>query len=195
MSSLMLTPPSSAEAQPLRPDWVKALFGKLSARYGTLFADRYAGVPQDVLIAEWGAELAGLSGDDIRRGLDGCRDLRFPPTLPEFLALCRPPIEPHTAFMEAMRNMRERDLGRNPAWSHPAIYWAAVEVTHYDMRQSTYSAIRSRWERALADQLRHRCWPDIPRALVALPAPVKGDGPSAAVRAQLANLIKMKRIA
>ena len=195
MSSLTLTPPSSADAQPLRPDWVKALFAKFSARYGTLFADRYAGVPQDVLIAEWGAELAGCSGEDIRRGLDGCRDLKFPPTLPEFLALCRPPIEPHTAFMEAMRNLRERDLGRNPAWSHPAIYWAAVEVTHYDMRQSTYSAIRGRWERALADQLRHRAWPDIPRALVALPAPVKGDGPSAAVRAQLANLIKMKRIA
>ncbi len=192
--SLTLTPPSSADAQPLRPDWVKALFAKLSARYGTLFADRYAGVPQDILLAEWGAELAGFSGDDIRRGLDGCRDLKFPPTLPEFIALCRPPLEPHTAFMEAMRNMHARDLGQNPEWSHPAVYWAAVEVTHYDMRQTTYSAIRARWERALADQLRQREWPVIPRALVALPAPVKGNGPSAAVRERLASLIKVKRI-
>ena len=190
--SLMLSPPSSSE--PLRPDWVRALFAKLSARYGTLFADRYAGVPQDVLIAEWGAELAGLTGDDIRHGLDGCRDLKFPPTLPEFLALCRPPIEPHTAFMEALRNMRERDLGNNPAWSHPAIYWAAVEVTYFDMRQSAYSAIKARWERALADQLRQRSWPDIPRALVSLPAPSQSKGPSDAVRAQLANIIKFKRI-
>lgn len=193
--SLMLSPPLSVDAQPLRPDWVKALFAKLSARYGTLFADRYAGVPQDVLIAEWGAELAGLTGDDIRRGLDGCRDLKFPPTLPEFLGLCRPPIEPHTAFMEAMRNMRERDLGRNPAWSHPAIYWAAVEVTYYDMRQSTYSAIRVRWERALADQLRQRTWEPIPQALPALPPPTKGAGPSPAVRERLAGLVRIKRIA
>lgn len=192
--SLTLTPLSSAEAQPLRPDWVTALFAKLSARYGTLFADRYAGVPQDILLAEWGAELAGFSGEDIRRGLDGCRDLKFPPTLPEFIALCRPPLEPHTAFMEAMRNMHARDLGQNPEWSHPAVYWAAVEVTHYDMRQTTYSAIRARWERALADQLRQREWPAIPRALVALPAPVKGNGPSAAVRERLASLIKVKRI-
>lgn len=192
--SLTLTPLSSADAQPLRPDWVKALFAKLSARYGTLFADRYAGVPQDILLAEWGAELAGFSGEDIRRGLDGCRDLRFPPTLPEFITLCRPPIEPHTAFMEAMRNMHARDLGKNPEWSHPAVYWAAVEVTHYDMRQSSYSAIKARWERALADQLRQRDWPAIPRALVALPAPVKGNGPSAAVRERLASLIKVKRI-
>ena len=193
--SLMLSPPSSADAQPLRADWVKALFAKLSARYGTLFADRYAGVPQDVLIAEWGAELAGFTGEDIRRGLDGCRDLKFPPTLPEFLALCRPPIEPHSAFMEAMRNMRERDLGNNPAWSHPAIYWAAVEVTYYDMRQSTYSAIKARWERALSDQLRQRAWPPIPQALPALPAPAKGNGPSPAVRERLASLIRFKRIA
>jgi len=192
--SLTLTQPSSADAQPLRPDWVKALFAKLSARYGTLFADRYAGVPQDVLIAEWGAELAGFTGEDIRRGLDGCRELKFPPTLPEFITLCRPPIEPHTAFMEAMRNMRERDFGKNPAWSHPAIYWATVEVTYYDMRQSTYSTIKARWERALADQLRQRSWPDIPQALVSLPAPSKGTGPSEAVRAQLANIIKFKRI-
>ena len=192
--SLTLTPPSSADAQPLRPDWVKALFAKLSARYGTLFADRYAGVPQDILLAEWGAELAGFTGEDIRRGLDGCRELKFPPTLPEFITLCRPPIEPHTAFMEAMRNMRARDLGQNPEWSHPAIYWAAVEVTYYDMRQSTYSAMKARWERALADQLRQREWPAIPRALVALPAPVKGSGPSPAVRERLASLIRIKRI-
>lgn len=191
--SLMLTPPSSAE--PLRPDWVRALFAKLSARYGTLFADRYAGVPQDVLIAEWGAELAGFTGEDIRRGLDGCRDLKFPPTLPEFLALCRPPIEPHSAYMEAVRNMRERDQGRNPPWSHPAVYWAAVEVTYFDMRQSTYSAIKARWERALEDQLRQRAWPEIPQALPALPAPAKGSGPSPAVRERLASLIRIKRIA
>ena len=193
--SLTLTPLSSADAQPLRPDWVKALFAKLSARYGTLFADRYAGVPQDVLLAEWGAELAGFTGDDIRRGLDGCRDLKFPPTLPEFMALCRPPIEPHSAYMEAVRNMRERDFGKNPDWSHPAIYWAAVEVTYYDMRQSTYSAIKGRWERALADQLHQRTWAPIPQALPALPPPTKGSGPSPAVRERLAGLLRIKRIA
>lgn len=188
MSSMSLRP--SSTERPLQADWVRALFAKLSARYGTLFADRYAGVPQDLLMAEWGSELAGFTGEEIRRGLDGCRDLKFPPTLPEFLALCRPPIEPHTAYIEALRNLHARDLGENPEWSHPAVYWAAVEVTHFDLRQHTYAAIRARWERALSDQLRLRAWPPIPRAQVALPAPPKDFRCPDEVRERLRHLMR-----
>lgn len=186
--SLMSLPTLSAE-EPLRPAWVKALFGKLSARYGTLFADRYAGVPQEVLIAEWGDELAGFTGEDIRRGLDGCRTLKFPPTLPEFVGLCRPPIEPHTAYIEALGNMRQRDTGGNPEWSHPAVYWAVVDVTYYDLRQATYSSIRARWERALMTQLRQRQWAPVPRASLALPAPPRTTECPPAVRDRLRALM------
>lgn len=192
MSSMSLTSPDGA--QPMPAHWVKALLAKLSARYGTLFADRYAAVPQDVLIAEWGSELAGFTPEEIRRGLDGCRDLKFPPTLPEFLALCRPPIEPHTAYMEAMQNMRLRDHGQNPAWTHPAIYWATIEVTYWEMRQTTYSAIRPRWERALSEQLRRRAWEPIPRALVSLPAPPANTRAPEEVRQMLRDLANRMRM-
>lgn len=191
--SLMSLPPSSSEP-PLRAEWVEALFAKLAARYGTLFTDRFAGVPHNVLVSEWASELAGFAGEEIRRGLDGCRDLKFPPTLPEFLALCRPPIEPHTAYAEAMQNMAQRDRGENPAWSHPAIYWAAAQITYWELRQSTYSAIRLRWERALSDQLRRRAWEPIPVARVSLPAPPASKGCPEDVRRVLRELTSKMRV-
>lgn len=193
MSSMSI-PSLQPDAQPMPVPWVRALLAKLSARYGTLFADRYACVPQDILIAEWSSELAGYTPAEIQRGLAGCRDLKFPPTLPEFLALCRPPVEPHTAYIEALQNMRLRDLGQNPEWSSPAVYWAAVEVSYFDMRSSTYSAIRARWERALSDQLARRAWPAIPRAHVALPAPPVDQRASEDVRRKLRELTERMRM-
>ena len=184
----------TTQPEPLRPAWVEALFAKLAARYGTLFTDRFAGVPQQLLVAEWGSELAGFTADEIRRGLDGCRTLKFPPTLPEFISLCRPPIDPHAAFNEALDNLAKRDQGHNPAWTHPGIYWAAQAVGPFDMRQSTYASIKPRWEKALADQLSKREWAPIPVAYVPLPPPVVESRVADEVRQKLRDLVAAKRM-
>lgn len=189
MSSTLI-PSKLADAQPLPDEWVRRLFQKLSARYGTLFSDRYAGVPHEVLVREWACELAGYSAQELQRGLDALRANKFPPSLPEFLELCRPGLDPHEAYVEAMRLMPLRGLGQNPEWSHPAIYWAVVHVTHFDMRQTTYAVIKGRWERALAEQLRRGSWPPIPRAHIPLPPPNKKAGIPPVIAAQMQGLLQ-----
>lgn len=167
--SLTLWQPKSSSDRPLPRTWVRSLLQKLTARYGTLFADRYGSVPTDVLEAEWAAELGGFTAEELQRGMAGLRACKLPPTLPEFMALCRPPIDAHAAFVEALQNGRAREFGDAPAYSHPAVYWAAVEIGTHDMRVSSYPQIRGRWERALAAQLSAGHWRPVPEPLLALP--------------------------
>ena len=94
--SLTLWQPKSA-ADPLPIKWIDKLFEKFKARYGSLFVERFGGLALDIVADEWAQELAGFTGPELQRGLDGCRTLKFPPTLPEFMSLCRPPIDAQAA--------------------------------------------------------------------------------------------------
>jgi hypothetical protein len=81
--------------------WIDKIFGHMGAYYGSLFADRW----KDCDIAEvkrvWAESLANFSDNpecfkaSLRSMIDECQ---FPPTLPEFVALCRkhyvrPPLQ------------------------------------------------------------------------------------------------------
>lgn len=72
--------------------WVDALFRKFIAFYGSAWTQKYGsvGLTIDELAEEWSIELGGLSGEEMARGVAACRSLKFPPSLPEFLTLCRP---------------------------------------------------------------------------------------------------------
>lgn len=188
--SLTLWQPRSSDATRLKTETVVAILGKLHARYGAKFADMWQGVPQDKLAAEWAAELAGFTPDEIRRGMDACRTRVWPPTLPEFAALCRPPIEAEAAFYEALDGIRQRERGVAFAWSHPAIYWAAVDFGTYNLTHSDWPAAKSKWVRILAKQMDKTEWeavPDPPAAY--LPPPERRHMPDH-VRKQLAGLMK-----
>jgi hypothetical protein len=195
MSLTLWQPKSTSETKPLPREWIDKLFAKFMARYGQLFKDRFAGIPMDMVMDEWANELAGFTGPELQRGLDGCRALKFPPTLPEFMAMCRPPVDAHSAYVEAVRNLALRDQGRDAPWSHPAIFWAAVELGSFDMRNNSYPTIRARWERALDHYMRERDHKPIPPAMKALP-PMATSGPPPEIRAKLKDLIdhmKMKK--
>ena len=74
---------------------VEVLFAKMAAIYGVKFADQWAGIDLVAIKATWAEALAELDGSEIAAGL---RQLvrngsPFPPTLPEFYALCRPKID------------------------------------------------------------------------------------------------------
>src|SRR5690606_37598562 len=90
---------------------------------------------------------------------------------PEFLRLCCPWMTPEVAYHEAVRGMSARQRGEIGEWSHPAVYWAAVGVSSIDLLNSTYGAIKARWEKVLADELARGAWPPIPEVRAALPAP------------------------
>ena len=125
------------------------LIDYLAVMYGARFVDAYRGTSPEALRAVWRHELQGYTGEELQRGLTGCRLLKFPPTLPEFLALCRPPIDCEAAFYEAGQQLARRSADGSDVWSHPAVYHAAVALS-FELRQGMpYAALRTRWAVAL----------------------------------------------
>ncbi|WP_454691149.1 hypothetical protein [Achromobacter aloeverae] len=151
--------------------WSYALAKRMRALYGSRFADRWGNVEPEELAAVWAQELHGFTAEDFRRGLDACRSLDWPPTLPEFMKLCRPWMVPETAFYDAVNGMSARRRGEVGNWPHPAVYWAAVTVGSHDLLNCGYAVLKGRWERALAAELAKTEWPAVPAPAPALAAP------------------------
>ncbi len=162
-----------ARPEPMRLDWVDKLIQKLHARYGADFARKFEGVPPEVLREEWAEDLAGYTGQEVARGLQACKERPYVPTLPEFMVLCRPPINPEVAFHEAVHCLGQRRRGERGDWTHPAIYHAAVSVGQHDLMNCSYATMKTRWSKALADELAKGQWEPVPQATPALPEPRK----------------------
>lgn len=193
--SSTLTHAKSTSKPMQRIEVIERLFLRLTAFYGNKFREGFAAVELDDMQQVWAEELAPYSLDEINRGVNGCRSLKWPPTLPEFLTLCRPPLDPESAFVEAIENMRRRELGEEAAWTHPAIYFAAVAVGAYEIRRYGYQAMKARWAAVLSHQLAKGSWPQIPPPTLALPAP-EGRPPTAAeaeVLRAMSTLFKMPK--
>lgn len=69
-----------------REGMVERLFARLLANYGALFADRWAGCNPEEVKAEWARRLDGMPAYRIGYALANLP--KWPPTLPEFLAIC-----------------------------------------------------------------------------------------------------------
>ncbi len=169
---MTLTLASSTSTTALPEKWVERLFERMLLDYGKKFGDQWAETSMDALIAHWSRELAGYTGAELKRGLDALATRDWPPTLPEFKKLCRRPLDSTTAYYEAVAGVQARAAGEYGKWSHPAIYWAAMPLA-FDLGNQTYSQIKPRWEAALHEQMDKGEWPEIPQAMVALPAPGK----------------------
>lgn len=179
MSSSLSTAPQSASRDPLPASWVERIFQRLHGRFGNQFFDKFRAGQlnargDDVGIENakqvWAEELAGMTPDEIKRGLGTA--FKFAPACDEFRAACRPPIDYDAAYQEAVIQLRLRDDG-NDVWSHPAIYWAAAAVGQFDILSCAYHHIKARWTKALDIELAKREWPQIPPRMIALPAPGK----------------------
>ncbi len=162
-----LTTESSTSTTALPEAWVERLFERMLLDYGRKFADQWASADMDKLIAHWSFELAGYTGAELKRGLDALAARDWPPTLPEFKKLCRAPVDSLVAYYEAVAGVQARAAGDFGKWSHPAIYWAAMPLA-FDLGSQSYSQIRPRWERALAEQLDRAEWAEIPRPMLQL---------------------------
>jgi hypothetical protein len=178
---------SSISTRSLPTTWIEKLFDKMLLDYGKKFTDHWSGTDPEKLIAHWAHELAGYSKDELRRGYEGLAGRDWPPTLPEFKRMCRPPVDPVAAYYEAVHGLQERERGRVGEWSHPAIFWAASKMVH-DLLNMTYTAMKSRWEKALTDSLNAGQWADIPVPMVALPPPGKTQADRAEAQRRMAEL-------
>lgn len=83
---------TSTAKQPALPDaWVERLFDHMAALYGSKFADLWRSTDPAKVRAMWADKLAGFADKPqaIKAALDALDERPFPPTLPEFIALCR----------------------------------------------------------------------------------------------------------
>lgn len=178
----------SSTSTPLPASWVEKLLHQMLLSYGKKFTDQWAATSTDELIAFWGEQLAGYSGAELKRGVDALATRDWPPTLPEFKRMCRPPIDAVKAYYEAVNGVQARVRGEHGTWSHPAIFWAAMPMAA-ELREQTYSTVKARWETALADQLGRGEWADIPAPVLALTAPGQSTTSSAKAREAIKQLV------
>lgn len=66
--------------------WVSALFKKFQSRYGHKWTSTIDGI-EDIAVSEWAAGLTGITGEQIKRGLDTWNG-DWPPSLNEFKKAC-----------------------------------------------------------------------------------------------------------
>ena len=150
-----------------------AVFTEMTLLYGSRFGQQWAGLTPREIKTAWNQRLADYTPAEIQRGLDACSALDWPPSLPEFMRLCRPALNAEAAYHEAVAGMVARNSGERGEWSHPGIYWAAVRVTSHDLLSMGWQAIRGRWEAALRDVMAKGRWDPVPEPTKALPAPGK----------------------
>lgn len=167
-----------SDAVPQR--WVDDLFARMSGMYGSKFADLWRGVDLTVVRKMWGQELAKLSKDELKFGVQTLMSRPFPPTLPEFVSLCKPSINYDAALYEATQQLRLRAEGKDQ-WSNPAFYWAAIKIGEFDMLNTGHAALIKRFSAALDEVLRGDVAP-VPARAIALPAPGRGRASKEAVR-------------
>lgn len=146
--------------------------------------------------ATWLRGLHGLTPAQVGRGLSRCATHRadgWPPTLPEFRALCTPTAEdlglptPDAAYREAA--MADRDH----RWSHPAVYAAAQATGLFELHTLPESKSRPLFERAYEIVTRRvlageQFEAPIPQALEKLPTPARPEVAEAALTAMRALL-------
>lgn len=172
---------------------IDMLFGELHGMYGNQFLDKFrSGHAVDGLDTGtenmkrvWTEKLRsrGMTVGDMKRGLAKCDRVKFPPSWSEFLELCKPSVDPLVAYYEAVAGVQARAKGEMGIWSHPAIFWAATPLS-FDLGNQTYSQIKPRWDRALAEQMERGEWEAIPEPLLALPEPAPMSREEAAQRLQ-----------
>ena len=188
--------------QPKPVSWIERIFERMSCFYGTKFADAWRGVDDVTVKAVWAESLAGYTGEEIKRGLDACLTRDWPPTLPEFLKLCRPPMDLVSAYHEAIAQMRNRNSELQAErdrelWSDASIFWAAVE-TGSDLTSLSYDKIEKRWQaeitKAKARIASGELSATVPKAPERLPPPERIGMADPKVRAMFADLLDQTKI-
>ena len=182
---------SQPKSSALPESWIERLFARFEAIYGARFADAWKSCDLHNVKSVWAECLGGYSREELAAGVARCLTRDWPPTLPEFLRLCRPPIDYEAALIEAVEQMGRRETG-NDRWSHPAIYWAAVKIGSYDLSRKTLRDLEPEWRKALGDQLALGRWDDIPERVAALPAPGQTHSRDVGREAIQAMLRKLK---
>lgn len=153
------TDPRPAIGGGSKPSVLDELWIRFDGRWQNAWTSRFT-TPESM--ENWKRTLAedlvaeGITGKEFARGVEALRRLKFPPNVPEFLALCRPILDDEEAYIEAMSEMPKRlrpreengQLVSDDEWTEPAIYWAAKRMWH-DLENRQWRDVKTRWKREL----------------------------------------------
>lgn len=167
------SPSTSPKPAPL--SWVESLFARMQGMYGNKFLDMWRDSDIALVKQLWADEMGKLAPEDLKRGYVALMTRDWPPSLPEFVRMCKPSVDPTVAYYEAVNGVQARERGEVGTWSHPAIFWASVAVSAHDLKHQSYSQLKPRWEKALQDEMDKGQWAPIPEPMLALPAPGKSE--------------------
>lgn len=150
------------------------LFNRLDGAYPHKWRSNF---PNQQAIDNWceswaeAFEEEGITPTDVKNGLKACRSkYDWPPSCAEFIKACKPSVDPLVAYYEAVAGVQAREKGEMGEWSHPAVFWASVKVSAFDLLNQAYSTIKQRWEKALQAELDKHEWEPIPAPMLALPS-------------------------
>jgi len=155
----------------LSRDHVATLLAELRAIYGAKFDQQWTNIVPEKMEQVWAQHLGGLSQQEMQTGIAACMLRPWPPTLPEFMRLCRPWMEPEIAFQQAVKGLMARQQGKHGYWAHPAVYWAALRIGNHDMLSGSWQTLKTRWEAAFGYLLAQKDLHPVPEPAQALPAP------------------------
>jgi len=85
----------------LPSEWISALFKRFQVRYGHKFTGSIDGL-EEMAVKEWAEGLAGLTGAQIKKGLDTWKE-PWPPSLPEFMEACLDEQSKHPMYIESRK--------------------------------------------------------------------------------------------
>ena len=100
-SAVSLTTPLRELCQERQESWVERIFVRMSAMYGRLFAEMWAGVDPAEVKATWIDDLAPFCGQQIAWAMEQCKSRDLPPTLPMFRSLCQQAPRPAAPALPA----------------------------------------------------------------------------------------------
>lgn len=133
--------------------WVESLFAKMSAYYGARFSDLWRGSDALEVQKAWGLELAKITSQQLKAGVDALSAFVRPPTLPEFVQHCRQmrqqaaasdapqlPNEPRTSPEEAAKGLAAVQQAMRALHWRPTAEWAFI--AYQDGKPRSYEAKR-----------------------------------------------------
>lgn len=174
----------SAKAAALTQDFLERL-GSIVGK--SKLGQAIGSVNPDLALQAWYAGLADLTSAELERGLRACLSRQWAPTIGEFRLLCRPSLDPETAWLEAHDGLAARARGRVGEWSHPAV-WRAACAMGYEIRTGNYATCRKRWERVLEREFAAGWGDDVPPVSKSITNAATAKAMPPEIRSQLAQL-------
>lgn len=174
------TEPSSRPDSEHLMRWAAALIARFAVIWPKSWADSLAGLDVDMLRSEWAKGISGLTGEEIKAGIDHCRShCVWPPSIAEFRQACKGGANAEQRAYAA-RAREERPALTQGTWGDTA----AVVAEHIQAARPVATGARrpmrslvdiaaGRWTREMEASFQHHA-----RALSRTVSPVvwPGDG-------------------